>query len=156
MTDYSPQRFLVRPYTVDAMQYSADNCAAIHKWMGEPHLDVDDEGYSLCDTGIIVGDGELALVGDWIIRDKEGFFLMPNKLFQTTYLPLRRGISVRRWVVTAVALHPGGEIVDMAPVSRHLTLKGAKRAMGRYSTWENPNPRLLVDYQIANINEVRV
>ena len=156
MTNYLPQRFLVRSHTVDAIQYSSDNCAAVHNWMGQPHIAVDDEGYSLCDTGIIVSDNDLALVGDWVVRCEGQFFAVPNKLFQATYMPLRRGINVRRWEVTAVALHSDGGIVDVASVSRHLTLTAAKRAMARYSTWKNPNPRLVVNYQINDANGIRV
>jgi hypothetical protein len=155
MTDYLSQRFVMRPCAVDAIRYSVDNCAVIHRWMNEPHLATDDEGQSLCDSGIVVGDNTVALVGDWIVHDRNGFFAVSNEVFQAVYMPSRRGLTLRQWVVTAVALH-GGSVVNVAPVSRHITLRAAKRAMGRYSAWENPNPDLRVDYQVSNAHEVRV
>lgn len=154
MIDYLPRRFTTKPNTIDAMRYTAETCAVIHQWMDEPHVAVDDEGFLLCETGIVVNVNEVASVGDWVCRDVNGFFVVPHDDFTATFMPLKFGRKMRRWLVTAIAFQRLGGIVTHRSISRHLFLFRARRAVGRYSRMRHPNPNLRLAYQITNANEV--
>lgn len=154
MTQYLPQKFISSPVTVDAMRYSPKNCSLIHQWLDEPHLAADDEGYSLCGTGIIVHKKAIAQVGDWVCRDFEGFFVMNDAEFHQMFTPTKFGRRMRRWMVIAVVYRRFGGIVATREMSRHLLLGGARRAVAKYSRSTHPNPDLVLGYQILNINEI--
>ncbi len=149
-----PQKFVSCPTTIDAMQYTAETCAAIHFWMGEPHLQFDDEEHMLCETGILLNANEVANIGDWVCRDVNGFYSLPDDQFRRAYTPVRHRFAFRRWMVTAMAGQPSGRLVASAPVSRHLTLRSARRAVARYAALENPNPKVTLTYRVHHATEV--
>lgn len=149
-----PQKFISCPTSIEAVQYTAETCAAIHLWMDEPHLEFDDKGYTLCDTGIVLGANEVAGVGDWICRDVHGFYAVPDEEFRRAYTPARHRLAFRRWMVTAMARQPSGRLVVSTPVSRHLTLRSARRAVARYTNLDNPNPKVNLTYRVHHAAEV--
>lgn len=157
MTQFFPRRYLRRPVTISALRYTPATCGVIHQWMDEPHLAYDDDGDPLCGGDLVVGDfpEDVAVVGDWVCRDVEGFFAVSDDVFQRMYLPLRRGWVLRRWLITAVAVRADGAMVHSSPMSRHLTVRGARRAVARYASWPNPNPKLSILYEIGHVQEVR-
>lgn len=148
MTQYLPNKFITKQFTIDAIKYSKANCGNVHSWINQPHLLADDEGYNLCGSPIYLSDHDIVEEGDWICRDHDGFYAVPADLFENNFVALHRRRFFRRWVVTALASRQGGPIVNMAPVSRHYTLRSANKAIAKYITWENPNPNLIVNYQI--------
>ena len=78
-------KYRKKPIVVEAMQYTAESCRAIHEWIGMFH---EGDGY-LCSTGFLIEtlEGQLEVkVGDWVIKGVEGeFYPCKPDIFEKTY-----------------------------------------------------------------------
>lgn len=158
MTIYTPQPYVLRPHRVEALRYTAANCAAVHFFVGLPHVRFDESSTDLCETGVFVatGDGvKVATLGDWVVRSEGGYYdVLTDAEFQQLYAPERRSRFGKRWLVSALAMRPNGRIIDRLVMSRHWTAGGARRATRKYRSFDDPNDLIEVVYQINHVDEV--
>lgn len=154
MTRYVPARYVTAPVTVDAIQYKAANCASVHAWIGQPHFSVDDENNNLCGTSIYISKDNIAFENDWICQNHSQFFVVSDAMFAAAFKPLYRTRKLRKWIVTAVATMAEGRVVTTKSVSEHFTVWAARRAVAKYSTMKNPNPHVLMHYQIDHAGTI--
>lgn len=158
MTIYTPQTYVLRPHEVKAIRYTAANCAAVHFFLGLPHVLYDADSTDMCETGVMVttGDGvKVASLGDWVVRSERGYFdVLTDAEFAQLYAPQRRSRFGKRWIVSALAMRPNGRIIDRVVMSRHWTAGAARRATQTYRSFDDPNDLVAVVYQINHVDEV--
>lgn len=86
-------KFRKKTVVIEAMQYTAENCRAIHKWagLGEHGESNNGPGYYCGGTSIFIPtlEGNIeAKPGDWIIKDIKGeFYLCKPDIFEASYEP---------------------------------------------------------------------
>lgn len=110
----TPQTFVPRPVRVEAMQYRADTCRALHAWLGWEHTDE-----APCDSWIEVQlpDGETVQLrpGGWVFVDpatREIVDALTDDECRARYVPAGAGGAKAwdRWVfIRAVMRGTGGE-----------------------------------------------
>lgn len=158
MTNYTPQTYVLRPHKVEAIRYTADNCAAVHFFIGMPHVRFDEDSTDLCETGVFVttGDGvKVATLGDWVVQSEHGHLdVLTDAEFRQLYAPQRRSRLGKRWLVSALAMRPNGRIIDRVVLSRHWTAGAARRASKKYRSFDDPNDLVGIVYQINHVDEV--
>lgn len=86
-----PQTFRKKPVEIQAMQWTGDNAAAMHKWMPQDF----NEGGSLgpltaneytASIWVEANSGWLRIVtGEWVIKDSKGFYPCKADVFEQTY-----------------------------------------------------------------------
>lgn len=81
-------RFRKKPVEVDAIQYTAETCLEIHKWMGVEHQQYGDT--KPCGKDHIYIETLEGLMraqpGDWVIKGVNGeFYPCKNDIFRKTY-----------------------------------------------------------------------
>lgn len=79
-------RYTKRPVTIDALQYTGDNCADVHAFLGYEH---DTENCATRMIEIETLEGTMtASQGDWIIKGVKGeFYPCKPEIFELTYEP---------------------------------------------------------------------
>jgi len=88
-----PRRYRKKPVEVEAMQWTGDNEADIQAWAGPDNfyeLDPEDRNDDPETTAAVRvaanGNTELCvLTGEWILRDKSGFYPCNAERFAETY-----------------------------------------------------------------------
>jgi len=158
MTNYTPQTFTLRPRSVEAIRYTAENCASVHFFVGSPHVRASDHSNDLCETGIFVPTGEgvkIAALGDWVVQSEYGHLdVLTHDQFGELYEPKRRSAFGKRWIVSALAMTEGGRIIDRVIMSKHWTAGSARRTIQKYRSFDNPNNGVGIVYQINHVDEV--
>jgi hypothetical protein len=81
-----PQWFRLKP--IEAMQYTAETCRALHRWIGVEH---NDEG--VCGVDIVVvfeanGEESWAEPGDWVTKSDRGRAACSRVFFEKYYEPV--------------------------------------------------------------------
>jgi len=152
MTIYLPQRFLVRPAYIDAMQYTAATCVYLHRWVDEPHPE--GEADEMCGAPVVLHGEILVENGDWVCRDDDGFYVVSHERFRHHYFTTRRRWPLRRWVVVGFAAQPNGRVLAHTVMSRHVLLSNARRAVRRYEVMDNPNDAIVITYGVYHVDEL--
>jgi len=87
-----PKRYRKRPVIIEAIQWTGDNEAEIQQWAGANNfyaLDPEDSENPEDTAAVRVaanGNTELCVVtGEWILRDKSGFYPCNAERFAETY-----------------------------------------------------------------------
>lgn len=60
-------------------------------------------------------------------------------------------MKIKKWNVMALAIMPSGRIVDQVKMSEHVTLIGARKAIGSYELMKNPNDVLEIVYTVVRV-----
>jgi hypothetical protein len=130
----------------------------VHFFVGLPHVRFDENSNDMCESGVFVETGEgvkIATVGDWVVANDRGHMdVLTDDQFRALYTPHRHSRWGKRWVVSALALLPGGRVVDRVEMSRHRTAGSARRSVQKYKTFHDPNDKVQIVYQINHVDEV--
>ena len=88
-SDLTLEKYTRKPFTVDAVQVTADNFGAVAEWCGgEVQALSDGVSYIKVDVNRPITTRQTrAFLGDWILLAGRGFKVYTEKAFRTNFVP---------------------------------------------------------------------
>ena len=129
----SPNRFVRRPFFVDALRVSADNMAELALWCRGEIITANTEPFIRVLVTKPLNQSSTksrAFVGDWVVYTSKGFKVYTHVAFEKTFVSVKEDVD-RNLVTISSEL---GEGTTNPPLSPNIFINQTRNDAAKYTT----------------------